>query len=77
MPQSVTVNGPHVALLPDGGWLVSLPEERALMARSAGASSATLWTLDGVRKPTGLAVGPGGIYIVDIDRQNVRQLDLP
>jgi sugar lactone lactonase YvrE len=77
MPQSVTVNGPHVALLPDGGWLVSLPEERALMARSAGASSATLWTLDGVRKPTGLAVGPGGIYIVDIDSQNVRQLDLP
>ena len=35
MPQSVTVNGPHIALLPDGGWLVSLPEERALMARPA------------------------------------------
>jgi DNA-binding beta-propeller fold protein YncE len=78
MPQSVTVNGPHVALLPDGGWLVSLPEDRALMARPTGAESATLWTLgEGMKKPTGLGVSPGGIFVVDIDNANVRVYPLP
>ncbi|MGE3911460.1 MAG: PA14 domain-containing protein [Chloroflexota bacterium] len=77
MPQAVTVNGPHVAMLPDGGWVVSLPDERAVMAHPAGASAATLWVLGGVKKPTGLAVGPAGLYVSDVDGASVRRFDLP
>ena len=67
-----------MTVLPDGGWLVSLPEERALMARPAGADAAILWTLGaGTRKPTGLGVGRSGIVVVDIDSTTVRVFDLP
>lgn len=78
MPDSTTVIGPHVARLPDGGWVVSLPNERALLARPAGAAGAAIWTLgSGVRKPSGLAVGPDGLYVGDADAAAVRELSPP
>ncbi|MCC7366846.1 MAG: glycosyltransferase family 39 protein [Chloroflexi bacterium] len=77
MPPSLTVNGPHIGVLPDGGWLATLPEERAIMARPAGGGPAVLWTLGGMKKSTGIATGAEGVYVVDVDSQNVRRYALP
>jgi DNA-binding beta-propeller fold protein YncE len=75
MPDATTVVGPHVAVLPDGGWVATAPDRRAVLRLPAGGSELEVWTAEGdLRKPVGIAVGPTGVVVSDHEAAAVVQL---
>ncbi len=78
MPNAFTVVGPHVAVLPGGGWVATSPEEKSLLRFAPNGRSPDTWDL-GVawQKPVGIAAGRAGIVIVDTDAAAVVLVGLP
>jgi DNA-binding beta-propeller fold protein YncE len=78
MPRAYTVVGPHVAVLPRGGWVVTAPEERALLRMASGGREPQAVALDANwRKPVGVAVGPAGVVVADAEGARVVLVGLP
>lgn len=78
MPDATTVVGPHLALLPDGGWVVTAPETHALLRLLPNSRSLQPWTPNpGLQKPVGIALGPSGIVVVDSEAKTATLLALP
>ena len=78
MPASTTVQGPHVAVLPNGGWVATAPEQRGLLRMSPGGGSpqpsqpAPDW-----HKPVGIAAGQIGLVVADFETGVISLIALP
>ncbi len=68
MPEAYTVVGPHVAVLPRGGWVATAPEARTLLRMAPNGREPQQWGVDtGFKKPVGIAVSAQGIVVTDTD----------
>jgi DNA-binding beta-propeller fold protein YncE len=78
MPFAYTVVGPHVAVLPSGGWVATAPESRGLIRFPPNGRSPDTWDL-GVawQKPVGIAASRAGLVVGDSDAAAVLLLGLP
>jgi hypothetical protein len=78
MPTAFTVVGPHVAVVPGGGWVATAPEARGLMRFPPNGRSPDTWDL-GVawQKPVGIAASRAGIVVADSDAATVVLIGLP
>lgn len=79
-----TIDGPHLALRPSGGLVVSDPEGRRVLAFDAAGKPLGQFGVDaGLAKPAGLAAtsGPAGDWVALVDSQACRvllfELDVP
>jgi DNA-binding beta-propeller fold protein YncE len=78
MPNAFTVVGPHVAVLPGGGWVATAPEDRSLLYMAPNGRSPQKWTPPAeFRKPVGIAAGRSGVVVVDVDAASAVLLSLP
>jgi DNA-binding beta-propeller fold protein YncE len=78
MPTAFTVVGPHVAVLPGGGWVATSPESRGLMRFPPNGRSPETWE-SGIawQKPVGIAAGRAGVVVADADAAAVILLGRP
>lgn len=78
MPNAYTVVGPHVAVLPGGGWIATAPEARTLLRFPPNGRSPETWDV-GVawQKPVGIAASRAGVVVADADAAAVVRLGLP
>jgi sugar lactone lactonase YvrE len=78
MPTAFTVVGPHVAVVPGGGWVATAPEARGLLRFPPNGRSPDTWDL-GVawQKPVGIAASRAGIVVADSDAATVVLIGLP
>jgi hypothetical protein len=78
MPTAFTVVGPHVAVLPSGGWVATAPEAKTVLYFPANGRSPETWDL-GVawQKPVGIAASRAGVVIADPDAAAVILVGLP
>jgi hypothetical protein len=79
MPPSATVPAPQALALPTGGWVVSHPEERALIVRLDEQSPVELRSLgEAARRPSGLLLGQAGRLVVgDSETGRLRTFAVP
>jgi DNA-binding beta-propeller fold protein YncE len=78
MPPANTVFGPHIARLPNGGWVVTSPETHTLLYRASERSEVQSWATDpSLKKPVGVAAYPGGIIVGDATAGTVTAFSLP
>jgi sugar lactone lactonase YvrE len=78
MPVAYTVVGPHVAPLPGGGWVATIPEARTLWRMLPNGRAPQPLAIDyGWRKPVGVAAVPGGVVVTDGDGGSAVLVGLP
>ena len=78
MPHANTVVGPHVAVLPAGGWVATAPEIRSVLRMPPGGRAPEIWAAEpDWRKPVGVAAGPSGVVVTDIESATAVLLSLP
>jgi hypothetical protein len=79
MPPSATVPAPQVLALPGGGWAVSHPEERAVIARFGEQAPVEQRSLgEAARRPSGLLLDQAGRLVVgDSETGTLRAFALP
>ncbi len=72
VPQAYTVVGPHVAILPRGGWIATAPEARSILRMAPNGREPQKWDIDpNLKKPVGIAASPFGVVVADSDAATV------
>jgi DNA-binding beta-propeller fold protein YncE len=78
IPESYTVVGPHVAVLPRGGWVATSPESKSVLRMAPNDRDPKPWSVDGgLRKPVGIAASNQAIVVVDADAATVTRYAIP
>ncbi|MCC6177680.1 MAG: glycosyltransferase family 39 protein [Chloroflexi bacterium] len=78
MPHSTTVLGPQVAAFGRSGWVVTAPEERALIVHAPDSTRVEQWPLGpDVRRPVGVAVVDNRLVVGDADGGSLVGFNLP
>jgi Dolichyl-phosphate-mannose-protein mannosyltransferase/PA14 domain len=79
MPPSATVPAPQALALPDGGWVVSHPEQRALILRRGSDGPVEQRPLgEAARRPSGLLLDQAGRLVVgDSETGTLRTFSIP